>query len=96
MPRVPAAFAARIIENMRGYAIVALTADGVVTSWLADAETITGYTREEAVGMNIAALFTEADRAAGAHLSEIDKALEQGRYEDSRWHLRKGRRPFLG
>ncbi|NJC40984.1 PAS domain S-box-containing protein [Brevundimonas alba] len=74
---------------MKGYAIVALTEDGTVTEWLADAENITGFSRDEAVGMNIGALFTEADLAAGAHLEEIEKALDQGRYEDSRWHLCK-------
>lgn len=89
MPAVPAAFAAKIIENMKGYAIVALTGDGTVTEWLADAESITGFSREEAVGMNIGQLFTEADLAAGAHTEEIRKALDQGRYEDSRWHLCK-------
>ncbi|MBX9459785.1 MAG: PAS domain S-box protein [Brevundimonas sp.] len=89
MPRVPAAFAARIIENMKGYAIVAVTHDGTVTEWLADAENLTGYSRDEAVGMNISRIFTEADVAAGAPAEEIEKALEQGRYEDSRWHLRK-------
>ncbi|MFN3932339.1 MAG: sensor histidine kinase [Brevundimonas sp.] len=89
MSRIPPAFAASIIEHMRGYAIASLTEDGVVTTWLADAETITGFSRREAEGMNIAALFTEADRAAGAHLVEIRQALETGRYEDSRWHLRK-------
>jgi len=94
MPHVPAALAARIIENLRGYAIVALTADGLVTEWLADAEVLTGYSREEALGMNIGAIFTEADRAAGAHTGEIQKALEDGRYEDSRWHLRKNGERF--
>lgn len=89
MPRVPAAFAAKIIDNMRGYGIVAMTEDGTVTEWLADAEALTGWSRGEALGMNISAIFTEADRAAGAHMTEIAKALAEGRCEDSRWHLRK-------
>ncbi|HYD26190.1 sensor histidine kinase [Brevundimonas sp.] len=94
MSSVPAAFASRIIENMRGYAIVALAEDGTVTGWLADAEALTGYSRDEAVGMNIGAIFTEADRAAGAHLTEIRRALDEGRFEDSRWHLRKNGERF--
>lgn len=94
MPSVPATFAAKIIDNMRGYAIIALTADGTVTEWLADAESITGYARDEAVGMNVSAIFTEADRAAGAHANEIRKALDEGRCEDSRWHLRKSGERF--
>ena len=94
MPHVPAALASRIIDNLRGYAIVALTVDGVVTEWLADAEALTGYSRDEALGMNIGAIFIEADRAAGAHTGEIKKALRDGRYEDSRWHLRKNGERF--
>lgn len=94
MPRVPAAFAARIIENMKGYAIVALTRDGTVTDWLADAESLTGFSPDEAVGMNISQIFTEADVAAGAPEEEMRRALEEGRYEDSRWHLRKGGERF--
>jgi PAS domain S-box-containing protein len=91
---VPAAFAARIIENMKGYAIVALQRDGTVTDWLADAESLTGYSRDEAVGMNIERIFTEADVAAGTPAEEVRKALEDGRHEDSRWHLRKGGERF--
>lgn len=94
MSRVPAAFAARIIENMKGYAIVAMTRDGMVTDWLADAESLTGFSRDEAIGMNIERIFTEADVAAGTPAEEIRKALEDGRHEDSRWHLRKGGERF--
>jgi len=94
MSTVPPAFAARIVENLKGYAIIALTADGTVTDWLADAESLTGYSRDEAVGMNISRIFTEADVAAGSPAEEIHNAMELGGFEDSRWHLRKGGERF--
>ena len=96
MNQVPDALAAKIINHLKGYALVGVAEDGAITDWVADAEAITGYSREEAVGMNFSVLFTEPDRAAGAPRQEIDAALECGRYEDSRWHLRKDGGRFWG
>lgn len=89
MPLNDAVLNGLIMDNVRSHGIVAFDADGVITAWAAGAEAITGYGRAEAVGMNIAALFTEADQAARMPQAEIATAQRTGRAEDSRWHLRK-------
>lgn len=81
--------AARIIRRLRGYGIVTCRSDGRVTRWLADAEAVTGYEAAEIIGADIGLIFTEADRAAGVPLHEIETARALGAAEDSRWHRRK-------
>jgi PAS domain S-box-containing protein len=94
MTELSSALAKRIVSNLRGYAVLTFGPDGAVTNWLADAQGITGYTRDEALAMNLSDLFVEADRAAGAPAAEIEAALSKGRAEDSRWHQRKDGTPF--
>lgn len=88
------ALAKLIIENVRTYGIVGIRPDGVITAWSRGAEAITGYTRDEAVGMNFRRLFTESDVAAGMAEMELAVARSDGRAEDSRWHQGKDGRLF--
>jgi PAS domain S-box-containing protein len=93
---VPSPLAATIIGHLRGYAIIGLTSDGQITHWLADAESITGYSEREALGRHFSLLFTEADLAADVHRQEISTALTKGINEDCRWHRRKNGGRFWG
>jgi PAS domain S-box-containing protein len=86
--------ASLIIDNARSYAIMTVTREGVITGWMAGAEEITGYSADEAVGQPLAMLFTLPDRLADAPEMELERALKEGRAEDSRWHLRKGGERF--
>ena len=94
MTQVPAPLAAKIIGHLRGYAIIGLTSDGVITHWLADAGSITGYSKQEMLGQNFRVLFTDADQAAEAHNEELLRTLATGLAEDSRWHCRKDGEKF--
>jgi PAS domain S-box-containing protein len=96
MSLVPPALAAHIIGHIRGYAILGLSAEGVVTHWLGDAESITGYSEQEMIGRDFCTLFTDADLAAGVHREELSNALVNGVNEDCRWHRRKDGRRFWG
>lgn len=78
-----------IVRTIKAYAILVLTPEGEIIAWLGDAECLTGYSRDEAIGQNFDIIFTEPDRAAGAARTEIEVALKDGRAEDSRWHMRK-------
>lgn len=89
MPLKDATLARLVIENVRTHGIVALNPEGAIRAWAAGAEAITGYSREEALGLTFADLFTQADRAAHMPQLEIDTARREGRAEDSRWHRRK-------
>ena len=79
----------QIIEDATDYAILTLDEEGRVTSWSPGAARILGYSAEEAIGMDVGALFLDADRVAGLHTAELEKAQTEGRAEDTRWHVRK-------
>jgi PAS domain S-box-containing protein len=81
--------AALIIENAVEYAIFTLDEAGNISSWSPGAARILGYSADEVVGLSARQLFTAADLAARIDELELRKALETGRAEDSRWHLRK-------
>lgn len=85
-----------ILHNMRGYAVVTLKCDEEIIDWLAAAETLTGFSAGEAVGRNIAHIFTPSDQAAAVHLNEQVSASRDGRAEDSRWHVRADGGRFWG
>lgn len=78
-----------IIAHAQDYAIFGLDRDGRIASWNPGAERITGYSEDEAVGMNFAALFTPSDQAANQPAMEIERAWRDGKAEDTRWHVNK-------
>ena len=77
------------LESVVDYAIFTTNADGVIDSWNTGAQRMFGYAEREALGLDVAVIFTPEDRAAGAHLSEMRTARETGRAMDERWHIRK-------
>jgi PAS domain S-box-containing protein len=78
-----------LIESASDYAIFTITADGLINSWNTGAERIFGYAEAEIVGRSGAILYTPEDRAKNIQDQEMRTALEKGRAEDERWHLRK-------
>ncbi len=85
-----------ILESAKEYAIVALDAEGLITTWNAGAERILGYSEEEAIGQPGEIFFTDEDRAAGEPEREKARARAEGRAANERWHLRKDGSVFWG
>lgn len=85
-----------ILDSATDYAIVTSGLDGVVTSWNRGAERILGWTAAEMLGRDSKLIFTPEDRDRGAPEREMQAALEQGRAQDRRWHLRKDGSRFWG
>lgn len=83
-----------IIDNATAYAIFTIDLEGRIATWSPGAEEILGYGAAEALGMDFGVLFTESDRAAGVDRGEMRRAVEVGRAEDSRWHLRRSGERF--
>jgi PAS domain S-box-containing protein len=83
-----------IIAHARDYAIFTLDRTGMIISWTKAAERITGYSADEAIGVDFGILFTASDLAAGDDRRELETAWATGRAEDSRWHVRKDGRRF--
>ncbi|UUX95051.1 CheR family methyltransferase [Aquabacterium sp. J223] len=78
-----------VAESMKDYAIVTMDPEGRITSWSKGAERIFGHSEEQAVGQEMAIIFTPEDREAGVPEAEREKARREGRAEDERWHVRR-------
>jgi PAS domain S-box-containing protein len=78
-----------IAENVRDFAVFATDLDGRVVSWNPGVGSLLGYSDDEWVGQHGSMIFTPEDRERGAHLSEMETALREGRADDKRWHLRR-------
>jgi PAS domain S-box-containing protein len=87
---------ALVVENARDYAIFVTDAQDRIVDWHRGAETIFGWTADEAAGMSASTLFTPEDRARGEDREELETAKRDGSAPDVRWHLRKdGARVFI-
>lgn len=71
------------------HAVIFFSPQALVVDWLGAAERLFGYTKQEALGRPISALFTEEDKALGLDDQEIALARLSGRSEDDRWHVRQ-------
>ena len=71
------------------YAIISLDSRGSVIFWSPGAEALLGWTAEEMMGQSGSVIFTPEDRERNLPDLEIEKAREDGRAEDERWHIRK-------
>jgi len=84
------------LHHATEHALIVVSPDGVVERWLGAATRLFGYEESEAIGMDLAEIFTPEDRRMGLDRQEIRTALAAGRSEDDRWHLRKDGSRFWG
>jgi PAS domain S-box-containing protein len=85
-----------IVENTTDYAIFALDLKGKMTSWNIGVQRVFGYSEEEFLELRSDLIFTPEDRKNGEADKEMLQAMEDGRSEDERWHLRKDGTRFYG
>ena len=78
-----------IFESAIDFAIIALDRGGCVMDWNPGAEQILGWSAEEMRGVPAERFFTPEDRATGRADFEMQRALEAGRANDERWHVKK-------
>ena len=101
-PRAPGlsaqttAWLAALMHRNVDVAVIFLTPAAVVADWLGAAERLFGHTREAAIGLPFATIFTEEDLALGLDKQELALAASSGRSEDDRWHVRKNGGRFWG
>ncbi len=85
-----------LAQSTKGYAIITLDCDGLITTWNCGAELILGYRETEVLGQTVDIIYTEQDRQAGVPEAERQRALQHGQATDERWHARRdGSRCFL-
>lgn len=90
------ALAQHIVESSTDFAIITFDKHGDITSWNPGAETILGWSSEEAIGRHGRMIFTAEDQAAGSPEHEMERALSDGRAVDERLHLRADGSRFWG
>src|SRR5215472_13429742 len=78
-----------LTENVKDFAIFLLDTGGKIATWNTGAERIMGYKEAETIGQPFALLFRPQDIVNREPEKELSIAVEKGRSEDERWHIRK-------
>ncbi|GHA78214.1 sensor histidine kinase [Pontibacter akesuensis] len=78
-----------LTEGVKDYAIFMLTPEGNIATWNRGAEHIKGYTADEIIGQHFSVFYTDEARERRFPEYELKMAIEQGRFEDEGWRLRK-------
>ncbi|WP_374011319.1 PAS domain-containing protein [Massilia sp. Se16.2.3] len=68
-----------ILDNLRDYAFIGTDAEGRITDWEAGAQSILGWSANEAIGQPSDMIFLPEDRAAGVPRSEMARARDRPR-----------------
>jgi PAS domain S-box-containing protein len=83
-----------LVTSVKDYAIYMLDTRGYVVSWNAGAQRFKGYIASEIIGKHFSQFYTDEDRAAGVPERALRTALEEGKFEDEGWRVRKDGRRF--
>src|SRR3984957_20410801 len=78
-----------LVDHVKDYAIFLIDPEGRVKSWNKGAEQIKGYTESEIIGQPISIFYTDEDNRLGEPSLNLQRALEQGRYESIGMRKRK-------
>ncbi len=78
-----------LIAQVRNYAIFAVDLRGHATTWNEGVERVTGWSREEFIGLPIERLYAPEDIARGLHRRELQRAAEEGSVTNEQWLRRK-------
>lgn len=78
-----------LVESVPDYAIFMLDPDGLVASWNAGAERITGYRTEEIIGQHFRCFFPAEAVAHQQPEYKLEQTAIQGRYVEEAWRVRK-------
>jgi len=84
----------QVLDSAVDYGIIAVDRSGKVTRWNEGARRVMGWSEADMLGQDLARIFTPEDVAAGRPEREMQRALEDGRAGDERWHLRRSGERF--
>jgi PAS domain S-box-containing protein len=78
-----------LVDGVNDYAIFMLDEAGNVVSWNAGAEKIKGYRADEIIGRHFSCFYGREDIESGKPNRELESAVNDGRFEEEGWRLRK-------
>jgi len=78
-----------LVESVKDYAIFILDPKGHVSSWNPGAQRIKGYSSDEIIGRHFSAFYPPDAIAEGKCELELEIAIQEGRFEEEGWRLRK-------
>ena len=78
-----------LVESVKEYAIFIVDPEGQVQSWNPGAESLLGYSEGEILGRPSSLFCTPENNEEGVCEREMAQAVETGRGNDERWHVRK-------
>jgi PAS domain S-box-containing protein len=79
----------QLVNGIRDYAILVLDPDGKVLTWNQGAETLTGYTSHEILGIHFSRFYLPEAIQSGLPAQELTIAEKEGRFAGESWHIRK-------
>jgi len=83
-----------LVESLKDYAIVMLDPGGHIASWNAGAERFKGYRAEEIIGKHFSCFYPADAIRRGLPEQELKAAVNDGRFEDEGWRVRKDGEKF--
>jgi PAS domain S-box-containing protein len=78
-----------LVAGVRDYAIFMLDPEGFIKTWNAGAQRFKGYAASEIIGQHFSRFYPETDRVAGRPAFALRTALDEGKFEDEGWRVRK-------
>jgi PAS domain S-box-containing protein len=78
-----------LVESVTDSAIFALDPEGRIVTWNGGAERITGYRAEEALGRHVSVFYPPGEIERGRPGQGLRKAVEEGRFAEEGWRVRK-------
>ena len=78
-----------LVDTVEDYAIFMLDPTGHVTTWNAGAQRSKGYTSDEIIGQHFRIFYPPERQAEGHPEYELERALQEGHYQEEGWRVRK-------
>jgi len=78
-----------LIAGVKDYAIFLLTPEGKIATWNEGAKRIKGYEAQDVIGKHFSVFYTPEATSNQYPQFELAKALEDGRFEDEGWRVKK-------
>jgi PAS domain S-box-containing protein len=78
-----------LVDGVREYAIYMLDPTGRIVSWNTGAQSVKGYSKDEAIGQHFSLFFTAEDVKHGKPDAILAIAALEGKYQEEGWRVRK-------